>query len=344
MSKNKIQIVKCILMQKDEDILLWPWIVYHGYMFGFNNIIILDNGSVRRKVKNCLEKLEKLGGKVYRQFDRKADFELKGEIISNIIKILKRNEKFDFVFALDCDEFIGLWENDKISVDRYKINKYLSSLDKEEEWYRINTCMYNDPSRKGWYWPQEAKKGFISYCFEGSIDRGFHEFTAQKGGKESNLTHFHYHFKPFSRFIEHCKEKLSHRLNLENYEEVRNYKGPGIHLIRNMLYNEENYINQFNVFLTVFLPDFCNLMSVLGCESAVMGFLSESNKPNHIRVRKPSEVMEKPGVEIIFDSNQYLEDNFDVNASGIKSIVHYVYCGYNEKNRTIKNITMDFIK
>ncbi|APH54806.1 Hypothetical protein GbCGDNIH9_7249 [Granulibacter bethesdensis] len=344
MSKRKIQIVKCIMMQKDEDIVLWPWIVYHGYMFGFNNIIILDNGSVKTKVKNSLEQLEKLGGKVYRQFDTKVDFELKGEIISNVIKILKRTEKFDFVFVLDCDEFIGLWKNDKISVDRSEINKYLCSLDKKEEWYRINTCMYNDPSRKGWYWPQEAKKGFVSSCFDGSIDRGFHEFKTQKGGRESNLTHFHYHFKPFLRFIEHCKEKLSHRLNIENDEEVKNYQGPGVHLIRNMLYNEENYIKQFNVFITVFLPDFCNLMSVLGCESTIIGFVSEYNEPNHIRVRKPSEVMECPGIEIIFDSNQYLEDNFDVNASGTKSIVHYLYCGYNEKNRKVKNIDISFVE
>ena len=37
--------VACVTMQKNEDLCLEPWILYHGYLFGFENIFILDHNS-----------------------------------------------------------------------------------------------------------------------------------------------------------------------------------------------------------------------------------------------------------------------------------------------------------
>ncbi len=37
--------VACIVMQKDEIFLSRPWLAYHGHLFGFGNLFVLDNGS-----------------------------------------------------------------------------------------------------------------------------------------------------------------------------------------------------------------------------------------------------------------------------------------------------------
>ena len=42
--------VACVMMQKDEVHLLEPWLAYHGYLFGFENLYVLDNGSTRPDV------------------------------------------------------------------------------------------------------------------------------------------------------------------------------------------------------------------------------------------------------------------------------------------------------
>ena len=38
--------VRCIMMQKDESFLLEPWLLYNGYLFGFENLTVYDNGSI----------------------------------------------------------------------------------------------------------------------------------------------------------------------------------------------------------------------------------------------------------------------------------------------------------
>ena len=37
--------VACVMMQKDEAILLEPWLTYHGHLFGLENLFVIDDGS-----------------------------------------------------------------------------------------------------------------------------------------------------------------------------------------------------------------------------------------------------------------------------------------------------------
>ena len=53
--------VRCITMQKDEGLLLDAWLRYYGYLFGFENIEVLDNGSRDRLTTGILEQFEAAG-------------------------------------------------------------------------------------------------------------------------------------------------------------------------------------------------------------------------------------------------------------------------------------------
>lgn len=54
-------IVACVMMQKDEAILLEPWLTYHGHLFGFSNLHVIDNGSTRADVQAVLHRFAALG-------------------------------------------------------------------------------------------------------------------------------------------------------------------------------------------------------------------------------------------------------------------------------------------
>ena len=71
--------IACLMMQKNETELLEPWILYHGALFGHENLYIYDNGSDDPKT---VELIHRLALKYPVNFDfsfaKKSDFESKG--------------------------------------------------------------------------------------------------------------------------------------------------------------------------------------------------------------------------------------------------------------------------
>ena len=104
--------IACLMMQKNERILLEPWILYHGDLFGFENLFIFDNGSTDEIVITVLQKYEKRGVNINRAYNSKSDFEGKGNLIADKIRSLDQCNYYDFFFPLDCDEFIACHDID----------------------------------------------------------------------------------------------------------------------------------------------------------------------------------------------------------------------------------------
>jgi hypothetical protein len=93
--------IKLFCMQKDEDDILNEWILYHAYLFGLENIYIIDNGSGEAS-KSILEFYESQGLNVsYRD-----DYSRKGEYLFELIK--ETSNECDIAIPLDLDEFIGV--------------------------------------------------------------------------------------------------------------------------------------------------------------------------------------------------------------------------------------------
>ena len=55
--------VTCITMHRNEDVLLEPWLGYHGYPFGFENIFRFEHRSVHPKLLATLDCYEQLGAR-----------------------------------------------------------------------------------------------------------------------------------------------------------------------------------------------------------------------------------------------------------------------------------------
>lgn len=95
------------MMQKNEILLLDPWIRYHTNLLGSDHIYVYDNGSTDTAVIKTLRDAEKGGMNVFWDYTRQDDFTNKGEIIAALIRRLDKERPHDFYFPLDCDEFLA---------------------------------------------------------------------------------------------------------------------------------------------------------------------------------------------------------------------------------------------
>ncbi len=69
--------VACVVMQRDETLCLHPWLAYHGYLFGYDNLFVIDHGSDDRGVRETLRLFETLGVHMQR-LPASADYTQKG--------------------------------------------------------------------------------------------------------------------------------------------------------------------------------------------------------------------------------------------------------------------------
>jgi hypothetical protein len=119
--------VACVMMQRDENELLEPWLVYHGYLFGYENLSVIDHGSVSPKVRDVLERYERLGVYVDRSHTDTIAYSRKAEIMGARLRELDGLRKFDFLFPLDCDEFVARRSESGFTCNREAIHEELGS-------------------------------------------------------------------------------------------------------------------------------------------------------------------------------------------------------------------------
>ena len=82
--------VACLMMQKNEEDLLGPWIQYHSELFGAENLYVYDNGSTSPIISEILADAQAKGVNVYLEYSKKSDFEGKGDILADKIQQLAR--------------------------------------------------------------------------------------------------------------------------------------------------------------------------------------------------------------------------------------------------------------
>ena len=91
--------IALLMMQKNEDILLGPWIRYHAKFTANSIIFIFDNGSSNPGVIETLAEAEQAGIRIIRQCN-KPEYHLNaGNIFSRFIQYLDRQSPHDFLFS-----------------------------------------------------------------------------------------------------------------------------------------------------------------------------------------------------------------------------------------------------
>lgn len=111
--------VKIFCIQKDESDILEDWILYHKYLFGEENINIIDHDSSDGSID-----IIKKHGVNYR--NHSGPFHEKSKILSDWMK--EERSGCEFLIPLDSDEFISLYSNGNIVVDRDLIIDELSKI------------------------------------------------------------------------------------------------------------------------------------------------------------------------------------------------------------------------
>jgi len=198
-------------MVKGEVDIITDWVMYHGSLFGFKNLYIIDNLSR----DGTWEELCRLKS-IYKGINicRLPDYKQKGNYMTSFIKSFC--SPGDLAFPIDIDEFIVCYnkQTNKISCDGNHFKQIIQSLPLSAV-YKMNyiNCKVIDPNgyeraartaTNGVYddYGQMAKSFFNTALFNGKIDHGNHYKTSNYVLTDLCLVHYH------QRNLEQMKKKI----------------------------------------------------------------------------------------------------------------------------------------
>ena len=124
---------KIFTMVKGEVDIVNEWVLYHGSLFGFQNLYVIDNLS-RDGTWEALVNLKK---KYKINITRLPDYKKKGEYMTTMFRSFCRPGEIGI--PIDIDEFIVYYDKhtNKISCDGNKIFSVLKSLPPSQV-YKMN--------------------------------------------------------------------------------------------------------------------------------------------------------------------------------------------------------------
>lgn len=204
--------IKLFTMVKNEIDIIDEWIFYHGSIFEYKNLFIIDNYSDDGTYEKLL-RLKNVGINLY----RKPDYKKKGEYMTQFYETCCDPD--DIVYPLDIDEFIVFFDkySKKISVDKHTIISYISNLPDAEiyktnyinamptqyfpEGFKNAVCecnlgIYDDN------YNSHAKSFMQKKLYSGKIDHGNHIPSNNYFMTSLCLVHFH------TRNLEQIKKKI----------------------------------------------------------------------------------------------------------------------------------------
>jgi hypothetical protein len=227
-------------MVKDECDIISDWINYHGILFGYENLYIINNNSTDGTYEIMNEFLNK-GIHIFNE----EDYNKKGSYMRKLINSNCKNK--DIAFPLDIDEFIVYYDNNSdtknIFCDKKKINDYINNLSdiSDSKIYKANYIISiitdeggykraTKDNKWGKYldYKDNAKSFFRNDLYNGVIDHGNHINDGSKYFM-TNICLVHFH----CRNLEQIKKKIFNNVNGFNYTN-------DLDKIRNILSNNPN--------------------------------------------------------------------------------------------------------
>jgi hypothetical protein len=207
--------VACIMMQKDETLLLDAWLRYHCKLFGAGNLFVIDNGSTNSLVSDILNTAEKKGVHVYRHLNQDDDYKAKGSIVAEMIRELDRTTPYDYYFPLDRDEFVACeLEGEVLSCERDSILQELEKHKNNRSVLTTSCKYYNTPFQQNLYrrlGPDITTKCFFTKDACVALDHGYHLGQSILGNQQvrTKIIYFEFHHKPYFEFRRSCLQKIS---------------------------------------------------------------------------------------------------------------------------------------
>lgn len=238
--------IKLFTMVKDEVDIIKEWILYHGFLFGYTNLFIVDNFSTDGTFE-VINNFKDLGVHIFRE----ADYKQKGDIMTKLI----REYSTEIAYPIDIDEFIVYYDkpNNLILTDKDTILHYFSKLPVRPV-YKTNYLISKITNDTGYenavieticgeysnYGPL-AKSFFNTTLFKNNIDHGNHYYTTDYYLTDLVLIHYH------NRSLSQIKKKiynnvlgLGYDLNIPTLKQLEANECNGFHHIANMIAILEN--------------------------------------------------------------------------------------------------------
>ncbi len=322
------------MMQKDEADLLDAWFKYYGYMFGFGNLEVIDNGSTDPAVLETLAKYELVGSKINRQYPTKQDFLHKGDIAKAIIDSWDSRFDYDLALPVDCDEFLVYFKDNEIRCDRDGLHASLDTLVRTRSSGLIQNSLMNVPDKSGWFYMYGVPKALLAAGTVDYLDNGFHYPRVKSGSAllPTNLMYVHLHNRSFEKLLEFSRRKLENYIDVTDLDTVRSYTGISHHLAKYFLMTQEEYARQYADAPTLFLPEIADLFNALGVdlEKTLHGAVRHSRSlraAGSVTLQLPA-----PQGSVLqnFRADYYLQAHPDVAESGIHPVAHYSLFGFRE--------------
>lgn len=246
--------VRILMMQKDESLLLEPWLAYHVNLVGAENVTVFDNGSKDEGVRSILKAATAKGVNVILQFNTREDFAQKGTRIADQIRAFDKSDPADFYIPIDCDEFV---------VARTQYDNFVCCSDLffealrphmgESSILQIGFGYDNNPRLRGTFFTKGRLKTFFAQNTVKSLDLGFHRGSTILGGgaTRTQIGYIHMHNKPFKVLIDSARTKMEGRVpdfSVETLLAHREKRGTGFHLVSELLLqNDQEYIELLHV-------------------------------------------------------------------------------------------------
>ena len=259
-TNSTIAIAKVFTVTKDEYDLIEDFINYNSYLFGVNNVYIIDNGSTHPKVLEVYDKFISKGGTIYKHLDYTNNGQ--ADAFVKYMNIHKNDCKY--IFGLDTDEFIYLnnvdnpcdrkaileyLENLPDDITMLQISKYMTSIvDIENENYINNKIEY--PCRYINYFSiQDGGVWYYKWFYKGNTfintSVGNHIGTTLNEKKQlSEISYYHFNCTGSRRLYERAYNVIlgynyvngNHTLKKKiNILQTKNF-GYGTHRIKMCLY------------------------------------------------------------------------------------------------------------
>ena len=277
--------IALIMMQKNETLLLDPWLRYHEAMISAQSIFIFDNGSSDPHTLATLKAAECRGVTVNRNYNQLQDYPATGIIAAELINHLDRENPHDFYFPIDCDEFLACKVNDQLSCSRDDLDKSLIDFIGNDKVLTIPRKYVNSPYHPNRYseisW---CKKCFFAQGACQSLGFGFHEGTSKAGSgeAETNITYIEFHYKPYQEHRRLSQQKIDYIVSNPSRRALAAYikaQRTNTHAAIALLESEYSYLHALNNQSKTIL-DFSLLHRLEELDVDVRKLFSDSNVKN----------------------------------------------------------------
>jgi hypothetical protein len=244
--------IALLMMQKNERLLLDPWITYHRSLADPASIFVFDNGSTDPQTLAILETAEASGVSVNRRFNQQQDYFKCGLIFAETIKQLDNRDPHDFYFAMDCDEFLACDQAGRISCSLNDIDQVLARFANSRKVLTIPHKYVNSPYHPNRYsnitW---CKKCFFAKGACASLEHGFHQGCSIAGSEEleTGITYIEFHYKPYSEHLRLSGQKIEYLLpdlKRRTLFEYAKKKRSNHHAAVALLQSEYTYLRSFD--------------------------------------------------------------------------------------------------